>query len=1059
MRPGVINEDLDRLSQAVNEGCSKASGSGKPEAVLREHVQLVLGEALRNRGARATARNEAVLVVPPSSEAAMLDAPLTAVGRADAIYNRFVIEFEPPDSLRPSVAHSATRHAIEQVQQYLQGIAHVSHIKLDRLAGCAFDGRWIIYVTWERGDWRITRPQRVDRSSLRALVETLVSLSEGRGLTAENLDEDFGRKSDMGRIVIGTLIDPFLKGTVSGRTVSMFDQWSIDVGNASGPFSIADLDDWAALCSTLGVPNRQQVSLQVLFCLQTYFALISKMVALVILEGATGHQLVKELIDSTTIWEGLGHFESGELTAVTRTVNAIEPGIFSWYLGERSDSLEQALKQMVSMVAEYSAEVVEITPLAARDVLKDLYQRLVPRSIRHRLGEFYTPDWLAQRVVNQVTGSQTSLQPTKRILDPACGTGTFLIEVISRMIRTAGDSNPNRTLDKILENVVGFDLNPLAVQATKVNYLLAISPLLRHADAPIFLPVFLADSVSLPRRAGMLEGNVYVFETSEGDWRIPVPLVESGYLAPLGEIISQALRQGHNVEWVRKEISEKLPILTNVDQPIVDEVSALYDKIHDLHQANRDGMWWQMLTNAFAPALHGRFDFVVGNPPWVSWETLPEKYRRENDEHWVRYRLRPDVPLGRRQASSNVPVDLSMLFVSRCIDSYLTDGGRLGFVITWTVFQSELAGRGFRRRHLPPESSYSFVHIDDMSSLKVFEDATNQTSVVIADRKPTDRKRIPVTRWTGIQSQTIPTSLEIESATELTKRRNLFAEPVDPNDGASPLLIMPRAGLEASLAIRRRSPYLDSIRKGIDTRGANGIFFLDIADKEGAQLRVSNRPEDGRRHDVWQAEGFVESEAVKKLLRGEDVSPGEARPRLGLLLFHDDEHVSYPLTAEETRETFPRALEYISQFEGILRSRHRFRNFDPTGEYWLGIYSVTTAALARHKVVIREIARGMIAAPVHGADIIPDHKLYVIPCRTDEEADLLAMVLNSRVVSYTVRSFSISTSITGSFFRYIGIRDLSKAKPEQDPDLTIARALGITLDAYRTLDSIARAEL
>jgi len=174
----------------------------------------------------------------------------------------------------------------------------------------------------------------------------------------------------------------------------------------------------------------------------------------------------------------------------------------------------------------------------------------------------------------------------------------------------------------------------------------------------------------------------------------------------------------------------------------------------------------------------------------------------------------------------------------------------------------------------------------------------------------------------------------------------------DPNDGASPLLIMPRAGLETSLAIRRRSPYLDSIRKGIDTRGANGIFFLDIADKEGELLRVSNRPENGRRHDVWQAEGFVESEAVKKLLRGEDVSPGEARPRLGLLLFHDDEHVSYPLTSSEAKEIFPQSMEFVSQFEEILRSRHKFRNFDPTGEHWLGIYSVTTAALARHKVVI-----------------------------------------------------------------------------------------------------------
>jgi len=1059
LKAETLSDDINKLFQAVNEGCSRASGSGKPEAILREHVQPALGEALRNRGARATARNEAVLVVPTSSEAAMLDAPLTATGRADAIYNRFVIEFEPPGSLRPSVIHSATRHAIEQVQQYLQGIAHISHMKLERLAGCAFDGRLIIYITWERGNWRITRPQRVDLGSLRALAETLVSLSKGRGLTAENLDEDFGRGSETAKTVVATLSDPFLKGTVSGRTISMFDQWSIDVGNASGPFSLTDVSEWTELCSILGVPSRQEASQHVLFSLQTYFALVSKMMALIILEGATGHQLAKELTDTSTVWDGLARLESGELTAVTKALNAVEPGIFSWYLGERQNGLEEALNRMVAIVAEYSAEIVEITPLTARDVLKNLYQRLVPRSIRHRLGEFYTPDWLAQRVINQVTGSQTSLDPTKRVLDPACGTGTFLIEIISRMIRTAGDSNPSRTLQRILDNVVGFDLNPLAVQASKVNYLLAVAPLLRYADAPVLLPIFLADSVSLPRRGGMLEGDVYVFETSEGDWQIPVPLVESRFLTPVGEIVGQGLKEGKNVDWVRDEISNKLPILNSVDQPIIDEVSALYEKILDLHLAKRNGMWWQMVTNAFAPALQGKFDFVVGNPPWVSWETLPEKYRRENDEHWLRYGLRPVKPLGRRQASANVRLDLSMLFLARCMDSYLTDGGKLGFVITWTVFQSELAGRGFRRRLLPDSNPYSFVHIDDMSTLKVFEDATNQTSVVIAERRKKQNPRVPVTRWFGVQSQTIPTSLEIESVRELTRRRNLFAEPVDPNDDSSPLLIMPRVGLEASLPLRHSSPYLQHVREGINTRGANGVLFVDIIDKGENLLRVCNRPEDGRRSDLPRAEGFVEAEAIKRLLRGEDVCPGEARPKLGLLLFHDDDHVSCPLTTEEAQSMFPRAIEYISQFEEILRSRHKFRNFDPSGEQWLGIYSVTKAALARHKVVIREIARGMIAAPVHGADIIPDHKLYVIPCESAQEADLLAIVLNSRIVNYMVRSFSISTSITGSVFRYIGIRDLSEAKPEQDPNLTIARALGITLDAYRTLDSIARAEM
>lgn len=150
------------------------------------------------------------------------------------------------------------------------------------------------------------------------------------------------------------------------------------------------------------------------------------------------------------------------------------------------------------------------------------------------------------------------------------------------------------------------------------------------------------------------------------------------------------------------------------------------------------------------------------------------------------------------------------------MDSYLVDSGKLGFVITWTVFQSELTGRGFRRRHLPEGTSCSFVPIDDIVSLKVFEDATNQTSVVMVGRRPTERNRIPVTPWNGIQSQTGLPSLEIEGVRELTNRRNLFAEPVDANDDSSPLLIMPRVGLEASLALRRLSPYLNHIREGVN---------------------------------------------------------------------------------------------------------------------------------------------------------------------------------------------------------------------------------------------------
>ena len=720
---------------------------------------------------------------------------------------------------------------------------------MERLAGCAFDGSWVVYVMWERGAWRDMRPLRVDRASLAPLVDSLESLATGRGLTADNLEEDFGPDADSARAAIHALYRVFDPGPPPGRTLAMFGQWQIDLGNASGPFSASDLNEWNELCGRLGLPDSASAAPKVLFCLQAYYALVSKLVALVILEGATQTTLVEEL-RLPTIREGFRRLESGTRATPTGTSNVVEPGVFSWYVGERHEDLEHALESMVSTATEYSAEIVEVTPSVVRDVLKDLYQRLLPRSIRHRLGEFYTPDWLAQWVVSEATGSAERLEPSKRVLDPACGSGTFLVETISRMIRTAGSRDPRRTLHQILENVVGFDLSPLAVQASKVNYMLALSPLLRYAnpEEPITIPVFLADSVSPPRRGGLLEGDVYRFDTSEGPWRMPSALAESHCLPALGVLMQEGLSDADECgeRWFRKELLNRIPLVEERDAKVIDDASRLYLKLRDLHKADRDGMWWQLITNAFAPRLQPRFDYVLGNPPWVSWETLPEAYRRSNDELWCAYGLRPDIPPDRRQASTNVRIDISMLFVARCLDSFLKDDGRLGFVITASIFQSELAGRGFRRRQLGPDKSYRFVHIDDMSSLNVFEGATNITSVLVADRRDGTEDRVPVLKWTGRGPRTIPTSLDLHAVIDMTVRREYYAEPVDLLDPASPLLMTTSVGLEASKPIRRKSPYLESIREGINNRGANGIFFVEVPAEDGGLLQIRNQPQAGR---------------------------------------------------------------------------------------------------------------------------------------------------------------------------------------------------------------------
>lgn len=1018
--------------------------------MLRDAVQPALAAALSRSGRRSTPRDEARLSIPAAGEAEALDAPLASEGRADAIYNRFVIEFEPPGSLRPSLLHSATRHAVTQVKQYLRGISEDQNLPVQRLAGCAFDGRWIVYVAWEGSEWRETRPRQVDRESMRALVEALDSLSTGRGLTAENLDEDFGRASDCARQLVPALWQALGVGTQ--RTQAMFRQWDHDLGVASGPFSLSDLDAWRTLCHDLQVPSDVEDAPGVLFALQTYFSIVAKLAALIILEGSTGHKLVPSLSEGTDPLAGFAALESGRITEVTGAVNVIEPGILSWYVHEASQDLSDALRDAANLANEYSAEIVEITPLVVRDVLKDLFQRLLPAPIRHRLGEYYTPDWLAQRVVDLAIVEPTpmALDPTTRVVDPACGSGTFLVEVINRQIANAPIDDRERTLELITRNVVGFDVSPLAVQAAKVNYLLALAPLMRSATRPIAIPVFLADSVSPPRRGGLLEGDVYLFESSEGTWALPAPIVDGGHVVAVGNVISTALAEA----WERDDVEERLRESLPADcrhETILSGLGDLYAKLQELHRLDRDGMWWQILGNAFAPVLQGTFDLVVGNPPWVSWETLPEGYRRANDAQWLDYGLRPDSATDGRQASAQVRLDLSMLFVARSMDKLLRTDGRLGFVITATVFRSELAGRGFRRRRLT-DGPYRFCFIEDLSALTIFEGAVNQTAVLIATRDGATPFPVRVLEWSGVEGRgrAIPQNESLDGVLSRTHRTEMVGEPVSLRDEASPLLVLPEDGLLASRDIRQPSPYAAVVREGINTRGANGIFFLEILEQEESLLRVRNVPSAGRL-DVPCITGWLEKGAVRRLLRGEDVRRGSATPNMGLLFFHDERYVSNPMPESVAAAHFPRAHEWASNFEDVLRGRRPFRNFNPSGPNWLGLYSVTAACLAPHKVVFREIADRTIAAPVHSADVIPDHKLHVIPCTTEDEAEWLAEVMNSDVFERIVKAFALGTSMGGSLFRYVGIRDLAHEPRPATDSARVEKALGIPRPQLRLL--------
>ena len=130
------------------------------------------------------------------------------------------------------------------------------------------------------------------------------------------------------------------------------------------------------------------------------------------------------------------------------------------------------------------------------DYIKQIYENLVPNSIRHSMGEFYTPDWLSKIILKDFLNNHHELEK-KYFLDPTCGAGTFLFNLVHEF------KNKGVLLDKIC----GFDINPLAILSAKTNYILLIDNNKKKEE--IILPFFNLDLTKHPDFFGKNSNNKF----------------------------------------------------------------------------------------------------------------------------------------------------------------------------------------------------------------------------------------------------------------------------------------------------------------------------------------------------------------------------------------------------------------------------------------------------------------------------------------------------------------------------------------------------------------------
>jgi len=424
----------------------------------------------------------------------------------------------------------------------------------------------------------------------------------------------------------------------------------------SDPACQVKYDEWAKLLAKV---YGHSVARDGLFLRHTYLSLLAKLLAFAALypdkpKGAEFRNVV-----------------TGQ--AFMNLPDLAQEDFFCWVLapGLEAGALE-VLRGLAQYLAAYDLSKID------QDLLKALYEDLVDRETKHDLGEVYTPDWLAE-----LTLLEAGFGPGKSLLDPACGSGTFLFTAI-RLLRQQGLAGRD-LVASALENIAGVDVHPLAVTIAKVNYVLALGPDLPAYAESIRLPVYMADSLLPVDRKNGAQVHIPAGPKDDEVFNIPSDMARDPEL--LDSIIEQ-LRNYSGEDYPHD--AAKAGFSGYLESRGVSQWAWIWRPnlrlMRKLCAQGRDTIWTFILKNGYRPAYfrHHPFDLVVGNPPWLSYRYITDPTYQAQVKDLVMgaqgYGL-----LSRKDVKLFTQMELATVFFALSADAYLKRGGTIAFVMPRSV--------------------------------------------------------------------------------------------------------------------------------------------------------------------------------------------------------------------------------------------------------------------------------------------------------------------------------------------------------------------------------------
>jgi hypothetical protein len=397
---------------------------------------------------------------------------------------------------------------------------------------------------------------------------------------------------------------------------------------------------------------------------------------------------------------------SGEFFVSYGISNLIEEDFFSWILHQKvSQRAVQIGRDLCRSLLRYDISQI------GEDLFKEIYEELVELGQRHMIGEYYTPEWLSELVTREALDIWRSTRKERkafpRMLDPACGSGTFLTNAIRIFRNELAEARTETVLHTILTCICGLDINPLAVIIARANYVIALGDILR-AGTKITIPIHLSDGVKIPSITKTYYGGVEVQEIAADGHRLQVP-VRLGSNREAFEPVLDAFRQAVVYYKNRKDRNGAKQLFLRLldagktsiglDENETTILAITFDSMVDLMDRGRNSVWVFMLSNIYFPiALQAEpFDVIVGNPPWLVMRSIEnEDYQNYLKTQVFRYNL-----LGPKEIHLFTHMEMATLYFCRASDLYLQERGVIAFLMPISVITGASHHAGFQRFSKP----------------------------------------------------------------------------------------------------------------------------------------------------------------------------------------------------------------------------------------------------------------------------------------------------------------------------------------------------------------------